>query len=276
MSGSLKPQVNATLLVLRHKKDGRLIDEVFRVNSDEVVVVVNGRTTLTVTNGRVFVDASKATVESIKIISSATPAPSPVDTSVPFTDPLTSSQHSAGWPPEPFYPGPDDNAEKVILCRFDEDGLHVGPGSNYAVLPRCFNLALDLGDADVSVTVRLVEDDRKAWPDGYEPDSGFGLAVRVNDCCSTVGFNIMSDGTWIDRTSYNSTVNHSKAIRKGVGATNRLRITMHGSHFEFFVNGVRIATRDLAGDNVAPSGGLLLTAGMFDSVVFSDLVVQPA
>lgn len=275
----MKRQDNATLLILRHRKGGTVIDEVFRVESEEITIVVDGHTILRITNGRVFVDASKGDVRSVEIRSIATPSPSPVSTLVPFTDPLTVDQHMSGWPPAPFYPKPGEDTGSGVYCRFEKDGLHVGPG-DYNLEGWCRNQNLNLGNATISVVAQLVEDDRKGRSEHLAYDSGFGLVVRIpNDgrASQPIGFRIRADGTWTDLTAQEDRpVN--RAIRRGSRANNKLGVKMHGTRFEFLVNDTPIAVHDVAdlADKglLAPSGGIALVADEYDAVVFSNLVVQ--
>jgi hypothetical protein len=117
-----------TLLIIRHRKGGSIVDDVYTVQSDKITVIVDGLTELVVTNGRVFLDATKAHIRSIEIRSSGgTPPPQPVATTLPFTDPLTSAQHAEGWPNGPYYPPPGDGADPAIYCGFTSQGLQVGP-----------------------------------------------------------------------------------------------------------------------------------------------------
>src|SRR5438105_3051202 len=71
VSQNMAPTPDGTLLIIRHKKGGALVDSVYNVKDQEIDAVVDGRVVLKVTNGRIFVDASKAKVLSIQVKSAA-------------------------------------------------------------------------------------------------------------------------------------------------------------------------------------------------------------
>ncbi len=105
--------------------------------------------------------------------------------------------------------------------------------------------------------------------------SGYGILVRGNcgEGTQPVGFTVDSDGTWNSlATLYPQLQPVNPAIHKGIGAINVLRIRAIGTHFVFYVNGVRIGGADVA--DVSATGGVCLTADMYESVVFSNLMVS--
>jgi hypothetical protein len=274
VSKGLAQVPDATLLIIRHKKNGFTVDDVFRIGNEEIVVTINGLVTLTATNGRVFVDATKAHVQSIEVRSAAakSSSPQPVTAALPFTDPLTSARHAQGWPEGPYYPPSSGVAQgEPIYCGFEPDGLRVGPGgvNNPA---DCNNASLNIGDADISITATLTSDDRSARAARYAADGGFGIFIRIGGW-APVGFTIRPDGTWSDQGQYMS-IDHpaTSAILGGLGVSNTLRIRAIGSRFEYFVNGVEIG--DQTADWAAASGGVELVADEYDSVVFKNLVVK--
>jgi hypothetical protein len=259
---------DGTLLIIRHKKGGVIVDTVYTVQSQEIVAVVNGRVVLTVTNGRVFVDASKAQVLSVQVRSSATqsPSPQPTATGLPFTDPLTSANHEDGWP----------HGEGYSICGIEQNGFEVGPtsplGTNWA---ECDNQNLNVGDADISVTATLLTDDTtdRTANFGDTPELGCGLIVRL-PTFPEVGFSVLPDGQWLDWYSNGIEDVHpaNSAIHTGLGVSNVLEIKAVGSSFEFYVNGVYVGGEAVS---TAPaSGGIGFYTDGFDTAVFRNLVVK--
>jgi hypothetical protein len=67
VSTSLVPEERTLLLVIRHLQDGVVVDDAFRVKAEEVVVTLDGHTTVAVTNQRVFIDASDGVGHMVEI-----------------------------------------------------------------------------------------------------------------------------------------------------------------------------------------------------------------
>ena len=259
---------DGTLLIIRHKNNGTIVDTVFTVQSQEIVAVVDGRVVLTVTNGRIFVDASKATVLSIQVRSSATqsPSPQPVTTGGPFTDQLTSASHEDGWP----------NGSGYSICGIEQAGFEVGPsspeGTNWS---ECENDNLSVGDADVSVTATLLSDDSaaRAADSLGAPEDGYGILLRTSTF-PEVGFSVLPDGQWLDFDSAGLEDPHpvNPAIHKGLGVSNILQVKAIGATFEFYVNGVHIGGEVVA--SAPASGGIGFYVDGYDTAIFRDLIVK--
>src|SRR5947207_3390026 len=66
---SLKPEDNTLLLVIRHKQGGNVVDNAYKIQTgqDEVRVTTNGTTTVDVTLHKVFIDASKGSIQNIEV-----------------------------------------------------------------------------------------------------------------------------------------------------------------------------------------------------------------
>jgi hypothetical protein len=71
---------------VRHRRGSTTIDDAFKVAAQEITVVVNGKTTISVTRRRVFVDASAGTVTSIVITDTTAPVPHSGQIVAPFVD----------------------------------------------------------------------------------------------------------------------------------------------------------------------------------------------
>lgn len=67
-STSFQPTDQGFLLIIRHLKDNVVVDTGYQINTDqEVVVVVDGKTTIRVTQKEVFIDATSGTIRSITV-----------------------------------------------------------------------------------------------------------------------------------------------------------------------------------------------------------------
>jgi hypothetical protein len=138
-------------------------------------------------------------------------------------------------------------------CAFKPDGYHIT--ASYV----CFAPPRDVGDVDVTVTVKQISGPTNAF---------FGIALRsslqVND---SYAFEVDANGKWAfdvfngdDATSVVD-VTPNAAIKTGLGVTNVLRVRAVGSHFTFFVNDVQVGQAD---DSTYTSGllGLFGVDGM--------------
>ncbi|MGZ6320671.1 MAG: LamG-like jellyroll fold domain-containing protein, partial [Ktedonobacterales bacterium] len=78
----------------------------------------------------------------------------------------------------------------------------------------------------------------------------YGLVFRRASKGNYYVFGILSTGKWDFYKGVNNTASNvvdptvNSAIKTGLNATNTLKVTMSGSHFTFFVNGVQVGTAD--------------------------------
>jgi hypothetical protein len=72
---SVDKVAGTTILIIRHKKAGTIVDDAYRIKQEFVSVDVDGRTTVQVSNGRVLVDASRSDISNINIGNPPTSAP---------------------------------------------------------------------------------------------------------------------------------------------------------------------------------------------------------
>ena len=69
------PALAETLLVIRHRQRAGLVDSVYRIaTGEEIVVAVNGRTIIYVSDRKIFVNASKGRITHLVVRSAARPA----------------------------------------------------------------------------------------------------------------------------------------------------------------------------------------------------------
>src|SRR5215469_7529316 len=67
-----QPALDETLLVIRHRSSGGLVDSVFRIaTGEEITVKLNGRTVVQVSNRKILIDASKGKVMHVTITNAA-------------------------------------------------------------------------------------------------------------------------------------------------------------------------------------------------------------
>jgi hypothetical protein len=74
----------STLLIIRHRQAGVVVDDLYEIHDENVTVTVNGLTTFQVSSGRVFVDASLA-----DLVDAPSKTPDTVVTQAPPTRPPT-------------------------------------------------------------------------------------------------------------------------------------------------------------------------------------------
>lgn len=154
--------------------------------------------------------------------STGTQATSTPAEQVLFQDALTSSSHNDSWPN-------DGN------CSFASDGYHV----KGAYL--CYAPATDVSDGTITVQVAQVSGDTS---------QDYGIVFRRASRGNYYVFGIMSSGKWDFYKGVNNTASNiidptvNSAIKTGLNAKNTLKVTMSGSHFTFFVNGVQVGTAD--------------------------------
>jgi 3-keto-disaccharide hydrolase len=99
IADKLQPEDNVLLLIIRHKHNGKVVDDVYKIQTgqDEVRVVTNGTTIIDVTQHKVFIDASEGAIQSIEVQdansqststnSSPIPAPTTIPTPTPTPEP---------------------------------------------------------------------------------------------------------------------------------------------------------------------------------------------
>src|SRR5437588_3683617 len=68
-SASLKADDGTLLVTIRHIQNGSLVDTVYKIQTGQVTVtvVVNGKTTIQITNRSVLIDASQGNIQSIEV-----------------------------------------------------------------------------------------------------------------------------------------------------------------------------------------------------------------
>jgi hypothetical protein len=275
----MQSQPGETLLIIRHRENGSTVDTVYAVQDQQIAVVMNGRVALTVTNGRVFVDASKAQVLSITISSTATPSPSspPTVAGQSYSDPLTSADHSSGWPSGPYYPPPGDAVDPPIFCGFQADGYHIGDSYSVDYDATCKNNDITFGNGTISVTAKLTEDDPVSRANAnLAADNGYGIFIRADSMAlgSNVGFSITPAGAWCTAGDcYNNLQPANPAIRRGLNVDNTLTIRASGSVFQFYVNGTYIG-REVAADAL-PEGEVGFAVDQYNNATYKNLVIKP-
>jgi WD40 repeat protein len=76
IEANTEPAQNETLLFIRHRVAGGVVDTAYRIGTDEdVTVVIDGLTTINVSNHKVTIDASKGKIKEITIHNAVTPSP---------------------------------------------------------------------------------------------------------------------------------------------------------------------------------------------------------
>lgn len=147
---------------------------------------------------------------------SLTPTATAVETVV-FSDPLTSAAHS--WP--------QDNTH----CLFQDGSYHIL--KDYI----CLAPVGISGDANISVQIR---------PLNGAVDNFFGIVFRYTNTNDYYEFRINSNSLWFMDKYVNGSptvlVPHTvnAAIKPGLSVVNTLLVRAHGTHLQFFVNGIEL------------------------------------
>jgi hypothetical protein len=165
-----------------------------------------------------------------------------------LNDPLTANTY--GW------------ANVTNECFFKADGYHVA--NNYV----CFAPIQDIADGSITVDVKQI-----SGGDRYS----YGLSFRVESPGNLYNFTIDSLGHWIFYKDANGTaiVLHdfttNSAIRIGLNVTNRHKVVMSGTHFDFYVNGTLVGSADDSTFTQAGHVGLRGPSG--GEVVFTNALI---
>ncbi len=241
---TIKPGSSSILVVIRHTRDGQEIDAAYTVDSSEQLsVTLDGHIQLTITNRKVFIDASAGKVRSIKIATagSAGSGNTHAGGNVLLDDPLTASGHAS---------------YQSSLDSFQSDGYHItGDFGQGFMEPYSF------GNADVSVEVR--------WLRGDRGSATFGFTFR-----DIYTFTVNGDGYWSIATfggadlvspTFNSAIHAGK---------NYLRVVMEGPEVKYYANGNLLGESN---DRTRLSGAVGFYAyggnNTNNEVVFNDLLV---
>jgi hypothetical protein len=179
----------------------------------------------------------------------ATPLPTATPESLPaLQDSLTSNIY--GW----------DVAKPY--CQFADGGYEVSNAICFAPAGG------EVRDGSVSIQARQV-----AGPtlDGY------GIVLRFASKGNYYAFNVAGNGDWVFFKVVNDTSisiddwTRSEAIRRGTGATNTLLVQFGHSHFDLFVNGVKVGQ---ANDWAFAGGYIGLESYMDMHVVFNNIAIM--
>lgn len=248
VANTLQPEDNTLFVIVRHKQDGRVVDDVYKIQTgqEEVTVVTNGTTTVDVTEHKVFIDVSKGTIKSIEIKSASpapTPVPTPVSGKVLFQDSLKNEFGNS-------------------------DGLHDVGGLTSL---ECCNGAFG-ANVTVSVTAEMINYNQAF----HDNEREYGI-VFSSSPIHDVRFGISPYGKWYFVTNeyenYTLPNTFSSAIRQGLGAFNTLKFTVKGLHYDLFVNGTRVGEGvELRDNQYNPNHSISFVAGGGE-VVFSNLLV---
>ena len=149
-------------------------------------------------------------------------------------------------------------------CHIRRDGYHVQNG--YI----CFAPVSNVFDVDVYVQVRQLS--------GVSAGL-FGLAFRGFDEGNNYVFGVNANGDWGAVVCANAkcgalaAFERNTAVQAGSGATNALEVLVVGTHFTFFVNGVKVGEAD---DSSVGNGRVGLYAEQGIEASFTNLeIAQP-
>lgn len=149
----------------------------------------------------------------------------------------------------------DDN------CQSKSDGYHIADGFI------CYAPIGNQSDVNVTVNVQQVSG---------PTTTGYGIAFRRVSAGNFYEFLIDSNGKWFFDKCVDSTCTTivdftaNAAIKGGLNTPNTLKVAAKGSHFEFFVNGTSVGSRD---DTTFTSGIVGIESGDTVDCAFTDLVI---
>jgi hypothetical protein len=163
----------------------------------------------------------------------------------------TFTSSAAGWAEDPKH------------CYLDNDGYHAK--NNYI----CYAPTSAQTDATISVTVQRLSG---ATTEGY------GLAFRLanDDSGSGYRFGIDGESEWVFDKCVNRQCTNlvdftsNNAIKGGLQSANNLKVTMTGTHFEFFVNDTKVGGAD---DPTFAAGFVGILGADTGDCVFTDFAV---
>jgi WD40 repeat protein len=110
VADTLQAQDNTLFVIIRHNLHGRIVDDVYKIQTgqDEVRVTTNGTTTVDITQHKVFIDASKGSIKSIEVKGvnqQSTPPNTPVaqSTTTHVYHTSLNAVNSVAWSPDSKY-----------------------------------------------------------------------------------------------------------------------------------------------------------------------------
>jgi len=178
----------------------------------------------------------------------ATAAANSLNAGAMLSDPLTSNVN--GWP------------EDLNHCFFSGGGYHVADG--YI----CFAPIGEQSDGTQSVTAKQVKG---------PTTSVYGVAMRWVSHGNYYFFGIDSNSKWVFDKIVNSTettlqpYTFNSAIKGGLNVSNSVSVTMSGSTFDCYVNGVKVGTIH---DSTFSTGKWGVESSEGIETVFNDYLAQ--
>ena len=186
----------------------------------------------------------------------SSPTPSPAPQALAFQDPLTA--------PDQF------DWQNGGGCTFKTDGYHI----DTAVICLAPNPPVaPFANGTVSVQAKQISG---------TITQGYSLVFRASGSGSIpdfYAFLINGNGNWRafkvigGQATFFEPFTANTAIHKGLRASNTLQVVMTGSHFDFYVNGMKVGQAD---DSALPSGMPGLFGGVGIEIVFTSFLVKQA
>ena len=246
VSSSLQPEDHTMLVVIRHKQNGSTVDTVYKIQTDQdkVIVIVDGRTIVQVTNRKVVIDASQGNVKSIAVGANQEEISAALANATTVAEAANSSEN-----PYPPYQGAlilDDPMDKDTgnwvretdlfdtSCKFFGGALHVRvnnqnppitSGLESAVAEGCSNTFTSNNSFTFQTQMRIIKGNYA----GFSLFYGYGK--------STLDFLINQDGSYevIDAgVDYN--VGRSTLINTGLNNSNLIAATANNGIIKMYVN----------------------------------------
>ncbi len=255
VADTLKPEDNTLLLIIRHKQNGSVVDDAYKIQTqqDEVTVVTNGTTTIDVTKHKVFIDASKGDIKSIEVKDgNSDNTPSTSENTTPTVENIPTATPQPTSPPPTPTPLPYPVSKTGDVCKppfskFQAAGwitvknsfVFTGNGTNVVISP-C-NITTPNYSVEATITlikgplVGVIAHADRGGQTGYDGGSG----------CRTISFG--KCGYFIT-DNFTSVIGIDNEDENLTGNTHTYKLVVNGITLQlFYDNGTNpVVTKSLA------------------------------
>lgn len=262
----------ALLVIIRHKQNGSVVDSVYSIQTqqDEVAIVTNGKTTIDVTQHKVFIDASKGNIQSITVKdNSQDKVSNPFGGKLALDDSLSDNSKGFKW---------DETTDSAGgACKFKDGVYHVSipqrddeycpaEASSFDNFAFQVNMVIVSGDGG-GVMFRL---DQSLSTGAAAKLYCYEFLISPSGAYSFSLYKIAGSG---NTPPTNLRKGSSNAINTGLNQSNLVAVVANGSNITFYVNNQQV---DTINDSTYSSGQIAVVAEDLSNpaeVVFSNAKV---